>query len=190
MSNISFWAGIIGGTAGIIGCIAGLLALYDRFWHRKPRLSIFAPYHFSGRDAVSGQPIYAIFLRIANNAKESAFLYLETMAVEIYSGNQWHKARRLEIEPSIKEITTDLPEHQQVTFGLAEAPFLSKFGSTLITFEQPLCGYIVVGYPDLKVLRGISKIKISVEDCHSHLHSTIIDLRRQSLRDPDRITNN
>lgn len=186
MSDISFWTGIIGGITGIIGCIAGLVALYDKFWQRRPRLTIFAPFHFTGLESGSHRPVLNVFLRIANKTQASTFLYLETMVVKVFFQGQWHKTCRLDMKPEIVP-KTDLPEWQSVVFGVGEASYLSKFGNSFVTFEHPLCGYIIVTHDNRDILRKCSKLRISIEDCHSRLHTMTIDFEKQSLRDPDRL---
>ncbi len=178
MNDLSFWTGIIGG-------IAGLMALYDRWCDRKPQLRIFAPYNFTGIDAQTENPVLSIFLRISNSSRASAFLYLETMSVELFYDGSWVRTKRLDPKPGALA-STDLPEEQQVAFGITEAPFLTKFGATLVTIDNPLCGYVVVSHSDRRILSGFSRIRVAVNDCHLHNHCVTIDLQEQKRKhDPN-----
>ena len=107
-SSILFWTGLIGGT---IGTVAGVLALIDRWRDRHPRLHLFAPHNFYCKMPSSGTEIWNILVRFSNTSRCAAYLYIETLAVDIKRHGRFHKARTL-ISEFGAEVQTDFSESE------------------------------------------------------------------------------
>lgn len=167
--------------AAVVGCIAGLLAFYDRYRNRRAKLRAFAPYYWHSVDANTQMPILAIYFRFANFSKANGFIYLETSQLELYFGKEWHKTVRLDLDTK-KPISTDFPRAKQVAMGLTEAAFLSKFTDGAIAYDKPLCGYLAFSSPDAAVLSGFTKLRYTVRDCHFNMHVFEIDIAKQKKR--------
>ncbi len=169
---------IIGVVGGIIGALAGSWSLFDRFANRHPRLLMFAPYNWAGSDTTAG-PTYGIFIRLSNLSQAPAFLYLETLKAELYSGGTWHTALVLSL-PQTHAIATDFPQELQAHLGLNDARVLNRFLDGLVTYDRPLCGYILVSSPFDDMTTPLEAIRLSVFDSHlKRPHTMTADLRRQ-----------
>jgi hypothetical protein len=181
--RIRNFAVIIGVIVGFFGVIGGLLSLHDRWANRCPDLELFTPYNWSGIDIGNQKRFLCLYLRISNNSQRSAYLYLETMSVMVKINGNWYQTYFIDEE--VKE--TDLPEAGKQRLGLGRAHFLNRFEDNVITFDKPLCGYIIVGYDNDSIFNGsLEEVKIEVEDCHEKKYILYTDLAEQLKRDPYR----
>jgi hypothetical protein len=175
---------LIGLIGGLVGALSGLLALWDRWKNRKPRFILFAPYNFTGQDAETRRRVLFVYLRIANLSKNRAFLYLETMSVEIKSSGKWHKAVVGNTD-SKTPFETDFPEFDKVRFGLHDVKFINRFDETIVDCDAPLCGYIPLIYKDEDIIHP-EGIRIKVKDCHLKSYTMEVDFAEQQRKhDPD-----
>lgn len=181
MDLLKFIGSVVAGGAVLIGVIGGIWSLWDRWRNRKPNLTLFAPYHFSCRDAKTSWPILMILARISNSSKQNAFLYLETMGIEVYSKGKWHKLQRLEIDQKTP-LETDFSESEKVRFGLNDVKYLNRFGDTIVSYDKPLCGYIPAARENEAVFNEIDKIRINIKDCRFKLYKLEVDLKEQRKR--------
>jgi hypothetical protein len=180
LKNFAILAGVILSVLGVFG---GLLSLCDKWKNRKPNLELFAPYQWSGIDTGAQKRFSCLYLRIANSSRKSAYLYLETMSVMVKINGEWYTTYFIDQE--IKQ--TDFPEAEKLRFGLGKAHFLNRFEDNIITFDKPLCGYVVLGHDNDAIFNNdIDEIKIEVEDCHREKYKLRANLKEQSKRDPYR----
>lgn len=178
--------GAVGVTiAVVVGVIGGIWSLWDRIINRKPILKLFTPYYFSCKDGVSMQPVLMILVRISNSSQKSAFLYLETMSIEVMSNGKWYKTKRLNTEQTTP-LKTDFSEAEKVRFGINDVKYLNRFGCTVVSYDNPLSGYVPVAHEEESVLTNIDKIRIKVTDCHFKSYEMEVDLKEQQRNyDPD-----
>ena len=181
IANISFWTGLIGG-------LAGLVALIDRWRDRRPHLHLFAPYYFScfpSSTPLSGTSICNIFVRISNTSKCAAYLYLETLSVDLKKDGIFHKTKRLDVEFGAN-VATDFSQPEKIRLGIGRVPWLSRFDDTTITREKPLSGYVAVTTNDDAVVRDPEGIRLCIRDCQMKEHVMEVDLRKQMCFDPSK----
>ena len=169
---------IIGGTVILSGLIGGIWSLCDKWRDRKPRLILFVPHYFTCEDAQSRTPCLMLLARISNSSKQSTFLYLETLGVEIYSEGTWLKLQRLETDQKTSLIT-DFSDAEKVRFGLNDVKYLNRFGESLVTDNKPVSGYIAAARTDEAVFGQIDKVRISVKDCLLRSYRLEVDLEKQ-----------
>lgn len=175
---------LIGIIGGFIGAISGLLALWDRWKNRKPRLYLLAPYNFSCNDAFTKRPIRLFYIRIANSSKKPAFLYIETMSIEVNSSGIWHKMEILKTD-SKTPLETDFSESQKVCFGLRDMKYINRFDETVVDYDSPLCGLVPLAFQS-NTIHKIEKIKMKIKDCHLNSYTMVVDLANQQRKhDPD-----
>lgn len=157
----SIFIGVIGGIiGGIIGIITGLWTLFDRLKNSKPQIKIFIPFSFKSNDAITHDYLLHLYIRFSNLTQVPAFIFLETLEVELYSdeSKKWHKAQRLTLIN--EKITTDFSKEMEKMLGVNIAKTLSVFDETLIMFNKPLSGYLTFKVEN----RKYSKIKGTVKD--------------------------
>lgn len=176
---------IIGGIVTLTGLIGGIWSLYDRWCNRKPDLMLFTPYYFTCKDATTHQPCLMILARISNSSKQNAFLYLETMGIEIFSKGKWHKLLRLETDRDTPLIT-DFIDSEKVRFGVNDVKYLNRFGELMVSYDKPISGYIPATHKDGSLFDKIDRIRISIKDSHFRLYRLEVDLKEQRIKhDPD-----
>ena len=177
--SLHAWIGTIGGGLGIASIMLHLVG----WWiNRKPRLRLFAPYQWSGVDTGLKKRIANIVVRVSNNSRAAAFLYLETMSAELRYAGRWVKARRLEPPASVKRVKTDFPEGLRQRFGLDDITPLRRFESPLITYERPLSGLLILDPDSEEVARGFDAVRLIVKDCHLKQHVLVAYFDEQCRR--------
>lgn len=182
-TDLKSLAGLVALILSILGIIGGLLSLYDKWENRKPNLELFVPYNWSGVDTSNQKSFLCLYLRIANTSHKSAYLYLETMSVMLKINGVWYTTYFIDQE--VKQ--TDFPDAEKQRFGLGKAHFLNRFEDNIITFDKPLCGYVVLGHDNDAIFNNkINEVKIEAEDCHGVKHEVHVDLGEQLKRDPYR----
>ena len=180
MKSLKKWGIIIGLVGGIVGAILGGWGLYDRYEQRRPKLAVFIPYHWAGKDQETGD-IYILYLRISNISQAPAYLYMETLKIEIFENNKWQKAQVLHL-PSNRPLVTDLPTGWASTVGIFDAKPINRFTDGLVTYDKPLCGYLFVKSPFKKSDPKLSKVRVSVFDSYlkkKHPHIIDVDISEQ-----------
>jgi len=182
-TSVADWTGLLGGLAGIISLIVTMWALW---MNRSPSLHLFAPHYFVGLDAKSRVPVLNVLLRISNASERSAFLYLETMSVEMDYDGKWVQMLRLETDPD-KPIQTDFSDSKALTFGLKHCRYLPRFGNPVISRDNPLSGFIALaGDSSIKDLKWPLRMRLKVFDCHFVKHVLEVNFTTQRERfDPD-----
>jgi hypothetical protein len=166
-----------------LGILGGLLSLRDRWQNRKPHLQLFAPYLFWGTDVANKRRFLFLYLRIANSSQKNAYLYLETMSVMLKINGIWYRTYFSDQE--IKR--TDFSDAEKLHFGIGKARVINRFEDNIITFDKPLCGYVILGHANDAIFDGaIEKVKIEVEDCHHEKSALYADLEEQLKKDPYR----
>lgn len=164
-----------------LGLIGGVWALYDKWKNRKPKLYLFVPYNWSGVDSGSKIRFLCIYLKISNVSSRSAFIYFETISISLLIDNHWYVTYF--IDADIKQ--TDLSDAAKRHYGIDKAKVLNRFGENIVTYDTPLCGYVIVGHQDGAIFtKSIEKIRIEVEDCHRKKYTLYADLKKQLDRDP------
>ena len=174
------WAGIIGSIGGIIGIIAGLWALFDRYKNRIPRIIVFAPYQFTAIDAVTGKNILSIFFRFSNLSQTPTFLYIETLKAELYYDDlqEWKKVSMLKL--LTEKISTDFSKEMNVHFGINKVKNIDVFDENIIKYGYPLCGYLTFQIENKKY----SKLRGEVIDSRQKKIKFNIDFKDQKKYDP------
>lgn len=180
LSNIGIWTGIVG---GIVGAVAGVLALWDRWKHRHPRLLLFAPYSFSGVDIGNGRKCLNVLCRLSNSSQKAAFIYLETMKVELAKAGNWHVVQRVDF-PKGQTPKTDFSSSEKIHFGVDDVPYFSRFGTSVISRDNPFSGYLCVISDQEDILQNPTKLRISIRDCHFKEHIVKVDFAEQKKQDP------
>lgn len=165
-SIISPWTGFLGGLAGLL--VLGL-ELFRLWRDRKPRLRLFTPDWFVGFDAVHKKPVLNVLLRISNSSSRIAFLYLETMQVEIQILREWKQREVLETS-HVEKISTDFPKEKGAALGLSHIGYLNRWKAPAVSSEAPLSGYVAMDYDAGWKACDLSGIRINVEDCHRRKH--------------------
>lgn len=185
-TDLKKFALLVGIIAGLVGVVGGWITLYDKWRNRKPKLSLWVPYNWTGEDIGAQKRFLALYLRISNTSNKEAYLYLETMSVSLKIKNNWYRVYLSDLPyEGIKE--TDFPERELRHFGIGKVKFLNRFEDNIVTFEKPLCGYVVVGYKDDSIFNeSIDMIRLEVEDCHRKKHILYTDLEKQLESDPFR----
>lgn len=154
---------IVAISGGIIGLIGGCISIYEIWTNRKPKLQLFAPFYWQGQDTKAGLTL-SILIRISNSTKKSAFLYFETISVEIKKNDIWVKGKVLTVMSDT--ITCDLPIETQVLYGINKVAYLNSFTDAIIERNNPLTKYIAIGGLDKEYLLNPEGVRIIVEDCH------------------------
>ncbi len=163
---------IIGICGGIIGLIGGCISIYEIWKNRKPKLKLFAPFYWFGQDTKATSTL-SILIRISNASKKSAFLYFETISVEIKKDDIWAKGKVLTVMSDT--IICDLPNETQVLYGINKVAYLNSFTDAIIEHNNPLTKYIAIGGLDKEYLLKPEGIRIIVEDCHHKIYTLKVD---------------
>ncbi len=159
-ADIANWVGLIGGISGLV---ALGLQLYELQKNRKPQLKLFIPYHFTGTQHETKYRTLFLLLRISNSTNADAFLYLETLRVELLYKGIWYQVTTLDIG---EEIQTDFPEVIQHLSGVKYVKGFNKFKSPAISRNNPFSTYLPVTFPDMAVIENAEEVRITVKDCH------------------------
>jgi hypothetical protein len=173
MDSLGFYTAVIGGITGIVGGIAGALSLHDRWKHRKPALELFAPYFYRACDSETGRLAFNVLIRISNSSKRTAYLYPETMCVQLRSDWTWSDVQVLHVLRETAE--TDFNEPQDAHFGTQDVPYLRRFEMTAISQDTPLTRYICLSSDNEYLLTHPKGIRIEIHDCHLRKHVLLID---------------
>lgn len=187
----SFWSKkiviVIGFLGAIIALTNGLYTIYAVVKNRKPELKAFIPYNFTGyADADKPKPILGLLVRIANERRNSAYLYLETMSIDIKYNNTWHTTEILMTDSKTPFKPQFDETSEYIRFGVNDVGYLNRFADNRITYDKPITGYIIVTYTDREALKGFDKVRVRVRDSHMRLHDMIVDLGKQLKYDPKR----
>lgn len=171
---------IVGFVGGIVGIIAGLWALLDRYKNRHPRIKVFAPYQWTGNDSVTGKHILSVFFRISNISQTPTYLYLETLKAEIYYTElqKWESIQTIKLLTD--KIATDFSEGMIKQFGINKAKYLDVFDDCIVKFSEPLCGYILFNIQNEKY----SKIRGEILDSRHKKITFEVDFENQKKYDP------
>ena len=182
-TNLKDFSILIGVILGLIGIAGGYLTLIDKWKNRKPKLNLFVPYNWSGVDTGANKRFLNLYLRISNSSNKSAFLYLETLYVEVKINGKWFPTEFFEVELK----GTDFPEAEKERFGIGKVEFLKRFNENVVTYDKPLCGYISVTCNKDSIFESsIEAIKVEVYDCHERRYILHVDLNKQLEKDPYR----
>lgn len=180
LTTISVWIGVAG---GVIGAVAGLLALRDRWKHRRPRLKLFAPYQYTGEDAASKRKCLNLLCRFSNSSQAVAFVYPETMTVQLEKAGKWYPVQQVYF-PRGHSAKTDFSKGERVRCAVDDVPFLSRFDATVVTRDKPLSGYLCVTSGREDVLENPTSVRITIRDCHLKKHTMTVDFAKQKRLDP------
>jgi hypothetical protein len=166
--------------------VAGI-QIYEWYKNRQPKLELFIPQYSTGRDPNSNTIVLNMLVRISNSRVKNAYLFPETMSVEVKNNGTWYKTQ-IEWIPNITYLTfADITPHQQTIWGMNEVPVLKRFENPVIKYDNPLSRYITVTHKKSEsVLKNPSDIRIKVRDCHMQLYTMEVDLSKQKKYDPDR----
>jgi len=163
---------MIGICGGIVGLIGGCISICEIWTNRKPKLKLFAPFYWHGQNTKTGL-VLSILLRISNSTKKSAFLYFETISVEIKKNNIWTKGQVLTVMSDT--IACDLPIEDQAIYGISKVAYLNSFTDAVIERNNPLTRYIAIGGLDKECLLNPEGVRITVEDCYHKVYTLSVD---------------
>lgn len=158
--------GVIGIVGGLVGTTTGALALWDRWRHRHPQLRLSIPSAFTIREP--SRTLLCTLLRIANNRRAVATLYLETMKAYIRSNRVWHEVNINTMskagQPGARHPSMD--DNKVWLSGIEEVPGLKRFTENVVEFDHPLTGYLALVSPDAALFESADEVKFVIEDCH------------------------
>lgn len=166
---------IIGLIGGLIGIVAGLWALWDRFQNRIPNIKVFSPYQFTSNEAETGRLLFSAFFRFSNLSQTPTYLFFETLKTEFYYNelNEWKYARNL--RPLKEKIETDLSFEDSFLMGINKAQNLDAFNDSVVKYSEPLCGYLTFQIDSIK----FTKIRGEILDSRHKKIKFEIDFERQ-----------
>lgn len=171
-----------------VGAIAGLIVagiqISNWYENREPKLELFIPQFSTGRDPNSNTLVLNMLVRISNSHAKNAYIFPETMSVEVKKNGTWYKTQIVWI-PDTYLTFADIPPYQQNIWGMNEVPVLKRFENPVITYANPLSRYITVTHKNESVLENPTDIRIEVRDCHMKLYKMEVDLSKQKKYDPD-----
>ncbi len=176
MDNLAISIALIGAVTGLS---AFALTLYKHFYNRKPRLRLFAPWLFtcsSSPQTIEPNQL-RVLVRISNLSSRIAFLYFETMDIQLIKNGRSTKA--LLLEQSTEFATTDFGLRDKVLWGTDSVRLISRFDELSIPYDSPLVGYICLTTEDKELLINPDKIKFEVRDCHWNKHILEVDFKEQ-----------
>jgi hypothetical protein len=141
---------------------------------------LFAPYNWSGLDTGPGKKIVCFVVRLSNGSRAPAFLYLETMSVELrYAGN-WVKTEWCEPPASVQHLRTDFPEELRTLLGVDVLKPLRRFQDLHVTYAAPVSGLLILRPDGDEACRGFDAIRVTVKDCHLKPHVLTADVTEQA----------
>ncbi len=172
-------------TGSIAALILTVTQLCDWWENREPKLKLFVPYTFTGRSTLNDTLALLILARISNSHAKNAYLFPETMSVQVRSNNIWYITPLAWVTGG-DFLVSDLPKNEEVSSGVNEIPILKRFENPIITYDNPLSRYIAVTHENESVLKNITDIRIEVEDCHKKLYEMEVNLvEQQRVHDPN-----
>lgn len=160
--NVVNWIGLIGGAAGLIAL--GLEG-YRLWMKRRPSLTLFVPYHFTGDDASSRQRMLFALVRISNHSERTAYLYLETLRAEVKFKGRWYPMSVPSFPPSVT-FHCDLPETIQHHAGVKYIRFFNKFDPAVIALDKPFSRYFGMTCHDRVAVENAERLRLEVKDCN------------------------
>jgi hypothetical protein len=178
---IADWVGILGGVAGLLALgIEG----YDHWKKRKPQLTLFIPYHFTGDEAQSKQRMLFALARISNTSERTAHLYLETLRAEVLFKGRWYQMSVPSFAPEAN-LQFDLPEPIQHHAGVKYFKFFNKFDATVISLDKPYSIFIGMTCLDRGVVDNAERLRIEVKDCNLSKYTIEADILRNDPEHSD-----
>lgn len=156
-------------TIGLLGGIAGLFALgiegYTMWQKRKPQLSLFTPFSFTGYHQESSQHTIFVLVRIANSSDRVAHLYLETLRAEILFKDRWYPVS----VPSFRKdanMSFDLHEDVQHHAGIKSFQFFNKFDEAVVSLDYPYSCYIGMYCHSVEAINNAERLRLMIHDCN------------------------
>ncbi len=173
---------IIAIVGGAIGAIGGTLALWDRWRHRRPQLKLSIPAAFQIEE--SNRSLLCILLRIANNRRSVATLYLETLKASVRSDRTW-----FEVEVHTMTVAgrpgarpPGMNDNETWLCGIEEVEGLKRYTDNTIDYDHPLTGYLALVTPSCEVLHSADSVRFKIEDCHGRSLTVETKLPDHSLQ--------
>ena len=173
--NIESSVGLIG---GLIGVIAGIWALLDRYNNRNPKIKVFAPFQWTGN--FNSETILFVFFRFSNLSQTPTYLFLETLKIEIYNDKlkKWLPIQSVSLESNKPQ--TDFPTALKIRYGIDKAKFLDVFDDSILKYGEPLCGYLQYKITESE----FSKIRGEILDFRHKKIKFEVDFEKQKKHDP------
>lgn len=172
---------ILGFVGGIIGVIAGLWALYDRFKNRNPKIKVFAPYQWTANDGATEKLMLFVYFRFSNISQTPTYLFLETLKTEIYytESQKWESIQGIKLLTD--KVKTDFSAEKISEYGIEKAKYLNVFDDCLVKYSEPLCGYLLFQIKNEKY----SKLKGEILDSRHKKINFEVDFVKQKKHDPN-----
>ncbi len=164
--RIAMVSAVIGLVGGFIGATSGALALWDRWRHRRPQLRLSIPSAFRVQNG--NLTTLCTLLRISNNRRVAAPLYVETMKPYVRSNRKWHevKINMMSVAGKPGARPPGMDDTQAWLSGIEEVSGLKRFTDNIVEFDRPLTGYLALVSPDVSLLESADAVKFLIEDCH------------------------
>jgi hypothetical protein len=170
----------------IVALSLGVIQVVEWWNNREPKLELFVPQFSTGRDPNSNILALNMLVRISNSHAKNAYLFPETMSIEVKNNSTWHKTHIAWISDRTYLVFADISPYEQTVWGMNEVPILKRFENAVISYDNPLSRYITIVHENESVLQNVDGIRIQVRDCHMKLYKMEVDLAEQSKYDPER----
>jgi hypothetical protein len=174
---------IVSNIGIITALFLGIIQITEWWNNRKPNLELFIPQFSTGRDSNSNILALNMLVRISNSRVTNAYIFPETMSIEIKSNGTWHKTQIAWIPDKTHLVFADISRYEQTMWGMNEVPILKRFENPVITYYTPLSRYITVTHEENEsVLKNPTDIRIKVRDCHMELYTLDVNLSEQQKK--------
>lgn len=172
--NIADFVGIIGGIAGLGALSIEGVSIWRR---RKPKLTLFAPYNFTGNNSENNARLLFVLIRISNSSERIANLFLETTRAEVLYRGVWYPVAVPSFQKNT-EIRFDIPDEIQHIAGIKNFQFFNKFDEAVISFDRPYSRYIGMYSDSVDTINNAERVRLVIHDCNLRKYVIEGDIRK------------